>query len=156
MRRYRLELMLGTVFLAVFLAFYLKVSPGPKLTREEVAAYVPKIEHGLTMPEPDRSEFLARVRAWGEADDGGSVYLANIFHFKAPIKPWPEHDIKPAAAETTHQVYLDAVKPLIVPQGVWPAIGTRTQGIGAPEKTNLAGFYPGFDDWWVGWTWCLR
>jgi hypothetical protein len=83
MRRYRLELMLGTVFLAVFLAFYLKVSPGPKLTRE-------------------------------------------------------------------------AVKPLIVPQGVWPAIGTRTQGIGDPEKTNLAGFYPGLDDWWVGWTWCLR
>lgn len=81
------------------------------------------------MPEPDRSEFLARVRAWGEADDGGSVYLANIFHFKAPIKPWPENDIKPGAAETTHQVYLDAVKPLIVPQGVWPAIGTRMQGI---------------------------
>jgi len=58
-----------------------KVSPGPKLTREEVAAYVPKIEQGLTMPEPDRSEFLARVRAWGEADDGGPVYLANISHF---------------------------------------------------------------------------
>ena len=72
MRRYRLELMLGTVFLAVFLVFYLKVSPGPKLTREEVAAYVPKIEQGLTMPEPDRSEFIARVRAWGEADDRGS------------------------------------------------------------------------------------
>ena len=35
MRRYRLELMLGTVFLAVFLAFYMKVSPGPKLTREK-------------------------------------------------------------------------------------------------------------------------
>jgi hypothetical protein len=70
------------------------------------------------MPEPDRSEFLARVRAWGEADDGGPVYLANIFHLKDPIEPWPGHDIKPAAAETTHQVYLDAVKPLIVPQGI--------------------------------------
>ena len=62
MRRYRLELMLGTVFLAVFLVFYLKVSPGPKLTREEVAAYVPKIEQGLNHARAGQ-ERVSRPRA---------------------------------------------------------------------------------------------
>jgi hypothetical protein len=147
MQRYRVELLLGLVFLALFLGFCLWVSPGSKLTHEEVAASVAKIEHGLTMPEPDRSEFLARLRAWGDADDGEPVYLANMFHYKDPIEPWPGHDIKPASAQATHQVYLDAVVRLILPKGVWPSIGTKAQGMGSPAKTNLAGFYPGFDDW---------
>jgi hypothetical protein len=30
--------------------------------------------------------------------------------YKDPIEPWPGHDIKPASAEATHQVYLDVVK----------------------------------------------
>jgi hypothetical protein len=38
-------------------------------------------------------------------------------------------------------------KSLILPQGVWPAIDTRAQGIGGPEKTNMAGFFLGFDAW---------
>lgn len=55
--------MLGTVFLARILAYCLWVSPEPTLTREAVAASVAKIEQGLTVPEPNRDEFLARVWA---------------------------------------------------------------------------------------------
>lgn len=61
---------------------------------------------------------------------------------------WPGLDILPkATGAATHDVYLEAVKPLILPKGVWPAIGTRAQEIGTPDKTNVAGFYPGFDEW---------
>jgi hypothetical protein len=42
MRRYRVELMLGTVFLAVFLAFCLKVSPELKLTRKRSRPMLPR------------------------------------------------------------------------------------------------------------------
>jgi hypothetical protein len=152
MKTYRVEIILGTVFLIVFLAYCYFVSPGPKLTSEEVAAFVARIDHGLKMPEPMRSEFLARVKAWGEDDDGGPVYLANIFHANDAAEMqkamWPGLDIKPAAdGEKTHEIYLDAVKPLILPKGVWPAFGTRAQGMGTPDKTNIAGFYPGFDAW---------
>jgi hypothetical protein len=80
MKRYRFELILGAVFLAVVLAYCYFVSSGPKLTPEEVAEFVATIDQDLQMPEPTRTEFLARVKAWGEADDGGPVYLANIFH----------------------------------------------------------------------------
>jgi hypothetical protein len=152
MRHHRFELILGTVFLAVLLAYCYFVSAGPKMTKEEVAGYVAKIEQGLQMPEPMRSEFIARLRAWGEADDGEPVYLANIFHANNAEEMskamWKGLDIKlEADGEKTHEVYLEAVKPLILPKGVWPAIGTRAQGVGVPGKTNVAGFYPGFDEW---------
>ena len=151
MKRYRVEIILGLVFVAILLAYGQFVSGGPKLTQEEVAGFVAKIDKGLKMPEPMRSEFLARVKAWGEADDGQPVYLANIFHANDAAEMhkaiWPGLDIKPAAdGEKTHEIYLNAVKPLILPKGVWPAIGTRAQGVGG-GKTNLAGFYPGFDEW---------
>lgn len=152
MQRYRVELILAVVFLAILLAYIQFVSAGPKLTKEEVAAYVAKIDEHLQMPEPERSEFLARAKAWGEADDGKAVCLANIFHFNDPAEMqkamWPGLDITPkATGEATHQVYLDVVKKLILPAGVWPAIGTRVQGLGTPDKTNIAGFFPGYDDW---------
>jgi len=152
MKRYRFELILGAVFLALVLAYCYFVSSGPKLTPEEVAEFVAKIDQDLQMPEPTRTEFLARLRAWGEADDGEPVYLANIFHANDAEEMskamWPGLDITPAAdGEKTHEIYLEAVKPLIVPKGVWPAIGTRAQGVAVSNKTNIAGFYPGFDEW---------
>ena len=152
MKRYRFELILGAVFLALVLAYCYFVSSGPKLTPEEVAEFVAKIDQDLQMPEPTRTEFLARLRAWGEADDGEPVYLANIFHANDAEEMskaiWPGLEIKPAAdGEKTHEIYLEAVKPLIVPKGVWPAIGTRAQGVAVSNKTNIAGFYPGFDEW---------
>lgn len=152
MKRYRLELIVGIVFLAVVLAYCYFVSAGPKMTREEVAKYVAEIDKNLQMPEAMRNEFLARLRAWGESDDGEPVYLANIFHYNSPAEMksamWPGLDIQPAATgEATHDIYLEAVKPLILPKGVWPVIGTRAQGTSTPEKTNVAGFYPGFDEW---------
>jgi hypothetical protein len=152
MNRHRFESILGALFLALVLAYSYFVSAGPTLTRQEVDGLVAKIDQGLQMPEPTRTEFLARVRAWGYADDGKAVYLANIFHANDAEEMskaiWPGLDIKTAAdGEKTHEIYLKAVKPLILPKGVWPAIGTRAQGVGVANKTNVAGFYPGFDEW---------
>lgn len=151
MKRYLPELILGAVFLAVLLVYSSFVSTST-LTQTEVDEYMAKIDQGLNMPEPMRSEFLARVRAWGEADDGEPVYLANIFHFNDSEEmknvTWEGSGVTPKAdGAKTHDVYLEAVKPLILPEGVWPSIGTQVQGMGGPEKTNLAGFFPGFDDW---------
>lgn len=150
-KRYKFELILGAAFLAVLIAYSNFVSTST-LTPAEVDQYVAKIDQGLNMPEPMRSEFLARVRAWGEADDGEPVYLANIFHFNdsAEMKEvmWNGANITPKAdGAKTHDVYLEVVKPLIIPAGVWPVIGTDTQAMGGPGKSNLAGFYQGYDDW---------
>lgn len=151
MKKYRVELIMGVVFLAALVAFCIFVST-PKLTSAEVDEYVKQIDKNLNMPEPMRSEFLSRVRAWGEADDGDAVYLANIFHFNDAAEMenamWPGIGITPAAdGSATHDVYLEAVTPLILPEGVWPAIGTITQEMGGPNKSNLAGFSPESDAW---------
>jgi len=91
------------------------------------------------------------VARQGYGDDGGATYLANVFHFNDQAEMakamWPGLDITPNAdGEATHQVYLDVVQGLILPKGVWPAIGTRAQGVGVATKTNVAGFYPWFDE----------
>jgi len=152
MRHHRFELILGGVFLGLLLVYCYFVSAGPKLTHDEVTGYIAKINQNLNMPEPDRTELLNRLRAWGDNDDGGPVYLTNIFHYNDAAEMskamWPGLDIKPeATGEATHDIYLNAIKPLILSKGLWPAIGTRAQGLGTPNKTNIAGFYPGFDAW---------
>ena len=55
MKRYRVEIILGLVFVAILLAYGQFVSGGPKLTQEEVAGFVAKIDKGLKMPGPMRS-----------------------------------------------------------------------------------------------------
>ena len=62
MRRYRVEIIVGAVFLALFLALCYKLSPGPKLTPDEVDAFITRMS-AIAMPEPEKTEFLERNRA---------------------------------------------------------------------------------------------
>ena len=151
LKKYKVEAILAAVFLIVLMIFNNFVSPGDKMTKEEVNGYISKIDAGLQMPEPMRTEFLNRVEYWALADDGEPVYLANIFHentseeLKASV--WEGLDIEILEdGHASHEVYLKVVKKLIIPKGVWPAIGTKTQDMGN-GKTNIAGFFPGFDEW---------
>jgi hypothetical protein len=134
------------VFLVIFPAFCWWLSPGKKLTREEVDALIVKTDKNLTMPEADRSDLPARLRAWGYADDGQSLYMVNLIQFKNPIEPWPGQDIKPASPEATDDVYVHATAGMAVPKGIWPMTRVNVQGMGDTGKSNLYGFYPGFDD----------
>lgn len=151
LKKYLVEIILAVIFLITLMIFNNFVSPGDKMTKDEVDGYISKIDAGLQMPEPMRAEFLSRVKFWALADDGEPVYLANIFHentseeLKAAV--WEGLDIEIMAdGHASHEVYLEVVKKLIIPKGVWPAIGTITQDLG-DGKTNIAGFYPGFDEW---------
>ena len=106
-------------------------------------------QRAMTAPPPLPARRAVARQGYG--DDGGATYLANVFHFNDQAEMakamWPGLDITPKAdGEATHQVYLDVVQGLILPKGVWPAIGTRAQGVGVATKTNVAGFYPWFDE----------
>ena len=148
MRRYRVEIIVGAVFLALFLALCLKLSPGPKLTPAEVDAYITRMS-ASAMPEPEKSEFLARMRAWGKADDGESFYLANLLRENNPIKPWPGVNIPPGSPQATNDVYLAGINPMALKHGAFPVSATNAQVIvpGNPPKTNLEGFEPEVDGW---------
>jgi hypothetical protein len=58
------------------------------------------------------------------ADRGRPVYQANIFHFKDAAElqqaKWSGLESQRKADGTvTHDFYLNAIKPLILPKGVW-------------------------------------
>lgn len=57
-----------------------------------------------------------------------------------------EQDIKPTSPEATDKVYVDATAGMAVPKGIWPMTRVKVQGMGATGKSNLYGFYSGFDD----------
>lgn len=149
MRQYRLELGLGVVFMCLFLALCAHMSPGGKLTAAEVDVYMARLQAGLTMPEPERGEFIARLRAWGEADDGEPVYLANLIRYNEQLTPWPGQPVDAETARAAHDVYLEAVIPLVLKLGTYPVIGTDMQGMipDQPPRSNLSGYEPALDGW---------
>ncbi|MGJ8687428.1 MAG: hypothetical protein ACSHWQ_08105 [Spongiibacteraceae bacterium] len=149
MRNYRVEWIFAIISLSLFAALCVKLSPGPKLSHSEVTAFVTKLEQGLTMPEPDKSEFIARLQAWGEADDGKPVYLMNLIRYREHVTAWPGHDISALSAREAHAVYLKAVIPLVLKMGTYPVFGSDMQGMiaGTPARNNLAGFDPELDGW---------
>lgn len=151
MKKYLVEIIMAVVFIVILMVYNNFVTPGDKMTKQEVDGFISKIDAGLKMAEPTRTEFINRVKTWALADDGEPVYLANIFHENSAeeVKQsvWEGLDIEVEGdGHASHEVYLEVVKKLIIPKGIWPAIGTETQGVGS-DKTNLAGFYPGFDEW---------
>lgn len=151
MKKYLVEIILAIVFIIVLIIYNNFVNPGDTLTKDEVAEYVSKIDQNLNMPEPMRTEFLNRVRFFGETDNGEAIYLANIFHEndKAEMEAamWDGLDIQlKEDGGAAHEVYLEVVKKMIIPKGIWPAIMTNPTGTGS-GKTNISGFFPGFDDW---------
>ena len=147
MWRYRVECILGVIFLVLFIGVcYWASGPSKKLTHKDVDAYIARIQQGLPMPEPEKGELLARFRAWGEADDGRSFYMVNLLSFKNPIEPWPGVEIKTTTAEETYQFYVNAVGPMALRVGIWPSIRMKAQGTGS-GKSNVQGLASENDGW---------
>jgi len=101
----------------------------------------PRPNQGVPMPEPEKTEYLTRLRAWGEADDGEQFYMVNLLSFKNPIEPWPGTNIPLASAEATNQVYVKGITPLIL------GSGRACVSTGSSGKSNLEGYDPTTDGW---------
>lgn len=52
-----------------------------KLTRTEVDNYVCILERDLPIDLEDRADYIARLRAWGEGDDGKRLFAVNVMRF---------------------------------------------------------------------------
>lgn len=149
MASYRVEAILASVFLVLFSALCLKLAPEAPLSAAEISVYVDRLNKGLRMPEPDRSEFIKRLRAWGEDDDGKPIYLMNLIRYKEKPTAWPGESIKVESVRAAHDVYLKVVIPMVLERGTYPVFGSDMQGMntGRPERSNLAGFNAVLDGW---------
>ena len=80
MKTHRFGLFLGAVLAALFVTFWIWQTPGNlrKLSSADVDAYLHKLEGKLPGNATEQTAFLARMRAFGLADDGRPVYMARI------------------------------------------------------------------------------
>jgi len=149
MKRFRLEVILGTVLAALFLLFCWWQNPGAKLSRADVDAYLKQIDARAVLPAPEKAELIAHLRGWGEADDGKPVYMLNLMRFYAELRPWPGADVRAASPAESNALYERVVIPMVLRSGTFPVVGSDVQGVlgGATPSTNLIGNEPAIENW---------
>jgi hypothetical protein len=128
------------------------VPTNQKMTPAEVEGYMSKIEAGVRMAEPERTEYINRLRAWALADDGKEFYMVNLLSFYDIAQPTEGVETPLLTVNTSgiesNQIYLKTTVPLTSPLGVVQTFGGDAQGLGTINKTNILGYYPGgFDKW---------
>lgn len=146
MNKYRFELIVGAILLAVFFVAS-ALQAASTLTKAEVDRYIATLEKSLPVDWEERAEFIARLRAWGESDDGRPVYMLNVMRLFDQNKPMSgvPASMKPAEANA---LYEEAVTPLLFKSGSYPLFGGDTMRIGAGQKkSNLIVYEPELDNW---------
>jgi hypothetical protein len=91
LKTHRFGLFLGAGLAALFVAFWIWQTPGnlQKLRSAEVDAYLHKLEGKLPGNPAEQAVFLARMRAFGLADDGQPVYMLNAMRYYPELKRGP-------------------------------------------------------------------
>jgi hypothetical protein len=151
LKTHRFEWLLGAVLVALFVAFWIWQTPGnlQKLSSAEVDAYLHRMEGKLPGDPAGQAAFLARMRAFGLADDGRPVYMLNAMRYYSELKRGPgTAGVRGTPAEA-NATYEKAVMPILFCLGAYPLFGGQTIEIRTDGKThsNLDGFDPAIDDW---------
>jgi uncharacterized protein (DUF1330 family) len=144
MQRLRFELVLGVVFLGLFVAVVAWLTPSlwhARMTAAEVDHYVAEMDAHLALPTAEKADFIARVRAWATADDGEPVLMLNLMRYYDTLQSLPaplEFNGTPAQANAMYEA---VVAPLALRRGEYPLLAGSVQG------GNLVGYEPALDHW---------
>jgi hypothetical protein len=151
LKTHRFEWLLGAVLAALFVAFWIWQSPGnlQKLSSAEVDAYLHRLEGKLPGDRAEQAAFLARIRAFGLADDGRPVYMLNAMRYYPKLKRGPGMEGVRGTPAEANATYENAVLPILFRLGAYPLFGGATMEVRTDGKThsNLDGFDPAIDDW---------
>jgi len=160
--RYRPELLLalaaaGTV--AGLSAF----QSARKLSQADVDRYIGILERDLPPELEDREEFISRLRAWAENDDGRPVYMLNLMRFFDQLRPFPGAPVTGTPRDANAH-YETSLAPMLLRRGGYPILaGSATKisaakisaarasagqaGSGQDRASNLMVYRPGLDNW---------
>src|SRR5262249_36966246 len=127
MRNHWFEIVLAAVLAAVYLGFSYWQS-GSQLTPSEVEGYLQVLERQLPKDLEHRAEVLARLRAWGENDDGQPVLMLNLMRFHKTLQPFPGAP-EQGTPEEANALYEKAVTPMLLQRGGYPLLGGDTTKI---------------------------
>jgi hypothetical protein len=144
---YVFEWYLAIVLILLFIGFSSWQTAG-RLDRDEVQAYIAKLDAQLPSEMDGRAEFLARLAAWGEADDGRAVQMLTLVRFRDTLRPVAGGPSSGSAAQLNAEFERE-VRPGFIRRGIFASLaGEPTMPRDAkPNASNLMGFGPGVDDW---------
>ena len=145
----RTRLVLALILAVMVGAFWYWQAPGNKLSVGEIDSYLQRMDAGLPMGGAEKTEFLARLRSWGEADDGQPVHMLNLIRFHDQMPPVPGHPEFTGTAEEANAHYEQVVVPLLAARGVYPVFASTPQGVATDSGTvtNLLGYDPALEGW---------
>jgi uncharacterized protein (DUF1330 family) len=143
MKRHGLEITLGAIFLGIFLRVWYWLTPGKKLTPEEIDRDLKAVESQVTLPEGEMPEFLARLRTWAEADDGKPVYMLNLMRYYDELHRFPGAPDFQGSPQESNARYTKHASRLLKKIGGYPVVAGPTQA------KNLMTYEPDLDDWSV-------
>lgn len=123
MKKYKFELSLAVVFVAIFiaaLAFWGDWAGG-RMTRQEVDEYLAEIDKNLEWPEPMKSYMMTSLREWGYADDGKEFMMLNMMRYHDELLEYPGSikgfDGSPRESNYTYEL---GTKEILFGQGGYP------------------------------------
>jgi hypothetical protein len=142
MKHYRFEVAFGFALAALLCPLHRWKDPGArrKLNRDEIDRYLSAVQR-LQMPPDTKAQFLARLRAWMEADDGRPFFNLNVMRNYPKLQRTendPEFDGTPAESNAHYEAL---TAPMLVKIGAYPTFA------GDVDAANLFGFDPNMDHW---------
>lgn len=137
-----LSLALLAAVLALFVLWvWRKQEPRRPLTAAEIDRYCAILEARFPVPESqDRAAWMARVRRFGENDDGRDIYMLNLLRYHEAMAKGPA----PAGsfAGTPHQankIYEANAKPILMKSGAFPIFAGKVEdmnAVGGPDPAE--------------------
>ena len=148
MKNYRFEIILAAISMAIFVAFNSFHNPSDRLTPAEVERYMATLQQA-PWPEEELAEMVRHMRAWGEADDGGPVYMLNLMRYHPELLPLPAVAGFEGGPAEANAYYEENVTPVMLRLGGYPVFASSMQGVldGEAPSTNLLTFDPAIDNW---------
>ena len=147
LEKYLFEIIFAGVLIALFFAFSAWQSTG-KLTAADVDQYMSILEKQTPKELEDRGEFLSRLRAWGQNDDGKPIYMLNLMRFYDSLHSYPGAPTTGTPKEANAH-YEDVTAPLLMKSGGYPIFAGDTTRIRADNKpeSNLMVYQNELDNW---------
>lgn len=139
MKQHGFPILLGATLATCFAAFCAWHSPRRKrLSREEIDPYIAIIEK-LPAREGGMQNFIARLRAWAECDDGRPVFMLNLIRFYPELRMFDGAPEFSGTPEDANAYYEQSITPLWLSHAAYPVFAGSTQGENLldiqPEKT---------------------
>jgi hypothetical protein len=137
------------VLVAAALGLWRWEHPARVLGTADVDRYLAAIDAGAALPEAEKRDLLARLRAWGEADDGKPVFMLNLMRDRGALRPLSGLRDPDATPRAANAYYESVAFPLLLRSGAYPLFAGEPAGVpvgGAPH-TSVIHFDGAIDDW---------